>query len=774
MEKSILITQCLQNDFVKPIEKYEPLPNRLHVGYDEALRLLGAVPLEGSVNTVIRWAYGTDETELRMIHIRDWHDMQDQDQKTHLDLFGHHCIQNSSGARFVFSDVQRERKNDVIINASGLNDFVDTNLGYVLDQYKNYPLKVGIMGVWTEAKVRYLAYDLISRYPHIHVVVCSALCASSSRTMHFISLEHLKNILGVEIFSSIGSFTKFLTGQVPRILKIRNQKLQDQKIHPADALKSAADKELLLNLFRNASIIKVKVLDGGFSGNIVLKGEAIDLFGHKEKPAVLKIGSRELIAKERMAFERIENVLGNNAPSIVDFVEIGDRGAIKYRYASMLDENVRSFQKLYAEENDLDSITNILKIVFKDHLGRLYDASRYEKLDLLKYYDFSARYARSVREKVETILKARAEGEYLTLTGGVKTPNICVFYEEDLLTLTEYTVHSHYTAYVHGDLNGANIIIDGQNNVWLIDFFHTHQGHILKDLIKLENDILYIFMKIETKEAFLEAVQLIDLLLDVQDVAQPLDPNKNFTCLEIRKAYSVIHFLRSFYPTLVHADRDPYQLYAGIMRYSVHTLSFYESNEYQKQLALYTSGLAYQKIKAALLQSRKLRIDFLKTEQPELNNLGITILPGRKDRERDLDEDILVLKQKGINTILSLITDDELIEYGVSDLSEKYTKQGLAYKNFPVLDQSVPTIRNMKKLIRWIREKLQKGEKVLVHCVGGLGRSGTIVACLLLEYGYSWQDAVKIVRNSRSKRAIETVAQMNFVESYSLNREKHH
>ena len=41
---ALLFTQCLQNDFVKPIGRFEPLPNRLHVGYAEALRLMGEDP----------------------------------------------------------------------------------------------------------------------------------------------------------------------------------------------------------------------------------------------------------------------------------------------------------------------------------------------------------------------------------------------------------------------------------------------------------------------------------------------------------------------------------------------------------------------------------------------------------------------------------------------------------------------------------------------------------------------------------------------------------
>jgi hypothetical protein len=33
---TVLITQCLQRDFVDPIGPHDPLPNLLHVGYSEA------------------------------------------------------------------------------------------------------------------------------------------------------------------------------------------------------------------------------------------------------------------------------------------------------------------------------------------------------------------------------------------------------------------------------------------------------------------------------------------------------------------------------------------------------------------------------------------------------------------------------------------------------------------------------------------------------------------------------------------------------------------
>jgi len=48
MKQSILITQFLQNDFVEPIQKYDPIPNLLHVGYSESKRPMGENPAEGA------------------------------------------------------------------------------------------------------------------------------------------------------------------------------------------------------------------------------------------------------------------------------------------------------------------------------------------------------------------------------------------------------------------------------------------------------------------------------------------------------------------------------------------------------------------------------------------------------------------------------------------------------------------------------------------------------------------------------------------------------
>ncbi|MEK7435133.1 MAG: isochorismatase family protein, partial [Cyanobacteriota bacterium] len=369
VSKSILITQCLQNDFVKPLKRFEALPNLLHVGQEEALRLLGQNPEEGPISKTMKWAYDQEEKNLDIIHIRDWHNPDDDFQKEHLRQFGNHCIENTEGADFAF-DVDKKRKAK-IVNASGLNDFVNTNLEKYLLPYKNQSTKIGLIGVWTEAKISFLAYDLRTRFPDMQIAVCSALTASSSRSHHFSALKQMKSILGVHIFHSIGEFSNFLVNDsespvfIPLPTHDDTPEIFFENIEKVDK----TEHDLIRYLFRDCSQVNLKELSGGFSGNLVFSAESIDIDGHKQTPHVLKIGAQELIGKERTSFEKIERVLGNNAPQISDFADLNKRGALKYRYAAMGEGKSKTFQNIYSSKISNKKINSYLDTIFKEQLG---------------------------------------------------------------------------------------------------------------------------------------------------------------------------------------------------------------------------------------------------------------------------------------------------------------------------------------------------------------------------------------------------------------------
>jgi ADP-ribosyl-[dinitrogen reductase] hydrolase len=149
--------------------------------------------------------------------------------------------------------------------------------------------------------------------------------------------------------------------------------------------------------------------------------------------------------------------------------------------------------------------------------------------------------------------------------------------------------------------------------------------------------------------------------------------------------------------------------------------------------------------------------------------IGITLCPGKVQSgaasgswERDLRIDIQAVKSWGATTWLNLLTDKEMLDLKVEDLGIAVKRSGMRYFCLPIEDVDVPDAtfeKSWKTAGAQLREELMRGGKVLIHCRGGLGRSGMIAARLIVELGAeSPEDAILRVRVSRPG-AIETRAQ---------------
>ena len=140
------------------------------------------------------------------------------------------------------------------------------------------------------------------------------------------------------------------------------------------------------------------------------------------------------------------------------------------------------------------------------------------------------------------------------------------FYEEFLahhpLPANDY----HYVAYVHGDLNAANILVNTHYNVWVIDFFQTGPGHVLKDLAKFENDLLYLLTPIEDVSQLLESLAITRALRSVTDLHAELpDAPEEARSPQFVRAWKVLQVLRRIGGQLCREDRHPLQTPGGAL-----------------------------------------------------------------------------------------------------------------------------------------------------------------------------------------------------------------
>ena len=65
-------------------------------------------------------------------------------------------------------------------------------------------------------------------------------------------------------------------------------------------------------------------------------------------------------------------------------------------------------------------------------------------------------------------------------------------------------------------------------------------------------------------------------------------------------------------------------------------------------------------------------------------------------------------------------------------------------------DMGVPEFEDLVKAVDFIHQRITNNEPVMVHCLAGLGRTGTILACYLIKYQkLSAVNSIQKVRESR-------------------------
>ncbi len=164
--------------------------------------------------------------------------------------------------------------------------------------------------------------------------------------------------------------------------------------------------------------------------------------------------------------------------------------------------------------------------------------------------------------------------------------------------------------------------------------------------------------------------------------------------------------------------------------------------------------------------------------------IGVTFAPGKHHSHamtgiwaRDLDTDLEAIVAWGATDLITLLESWELDALRIPDLPERTRAMGLRWHGLPITDRSPPDERF---LVPWqslgptLRQAISDGARVVVHCMGGLGRAGTVACLLLLDSGVAINpdDAMRQVRSVRPG-AIETAAQEAFLQSWHSRPDRH-
>jgi protein-tyrosine phosphatase len=156
-----------------------------------------------------------------------------------------------------------------------------------------------------------------------------------------------------------------------------------------------------------------------------------------------------------------------------------------------------------------------------------------------------------------------------------------------------------------------------------------------------------------------------------------------------------------------------------------------------------------------LSKPRSFRIDSV-TAPGTGGRIGLCACPGLGTffaaSARMLEHDLRAIREWGAQGLVTLLEQREMDMLEIRHMPSAASCHGLWWRHLPIADMCAP---DQRFATRWavegeyLRGVLEQNGCFVMHCWAGLGRTGTVAARLLVEFGLDPPAAITQVRRAR-------------------------
>jgi hypothetical protein len=352
---------------------------------------------------------------------------------------------------------------------------------------------------------------------------------------------------------------------------------------------------LLQRLFYDRDQIDVRKVSSGFGPAGVIKVTAYSNISGNDNTVIVKYGDQKQIQREFGNWATyVKRSSGRHATIVLEHRCTPLLGAVVYSFAgSNPVYQIIDFAGFY-QYNESDKIKEVI-----DKLVNVTCVNWYRNRGNGKSFSLTEDYIATLGLRDEVLLAA-LQTHYPRHVA----QNVLIFPEIAGVTLPNpvYATHGKlvgkkhdeptFRCWTHGDLNEHNILID-HGQVWLIDFYKTGEGHILRDFVKLETSVKLNLLSsggLNERYQFEKALLSMNEFDDVDHLSYDA-PDQAFV-----KAFEVCRKLRQVARDQVRPNSDFSEYEIGLLYNNLNALRFEPFDPLSRSHALMTAGMLCEKL----------------------------------------------------------------------------------------------------------------------------------------------------------------------------------